>query len=339
MNDTIRWGILGTGRIADKFATALKSTPGASIMAVGSRTAASAAAFAEKFGIPRPHPTYEALAEDPHVDVIYISTPHSLHAQNTLLCLDTGKHVLCEKPMAINTREVSAMVEAARRKRLFLMEAMWTRFLPAWVRVREWLAAGAIGRPRMMTADFGFRCAVDPASRLFDPLLGGGSLLDVGVYPVAAAVLVLGRTPAAISAQMVIGTTGVDEQTALVLRYPDGALALLSSAIRTTTPHEAVILGTEGSIRIPSFWNATTAVLLRDGEPPRRIEEPFTANGYEYEAIEVGRCLRAGLTESPVMPLDETLAIAAIMDEARGQAGLRYAADKTAAPPATATRP
>ncbi len=213
----------------------MTSLSDAKLVAVGSRTAESAQRFAERFQVPHAHSSYEALANDPNVDIVYISTPHALHYDNTMLCLQAGKAVLCEKPFAINAREASEMIATARERKLFLMEAIWTRFLPSMVRLRELLADNAIGDVRMLQADFGFRTNVDLQSRLFDPALGGGGLLDVGVYCVSLASQLFG-TPDRIIGLAEIGTTGVDEQGAMLLGYPGGQLAVLSTAIRTTTP-------------------------------------------------------------------------------------------------------
>jgi predicted dehydrogenase len=328
MTEAIRWGILGTGMIAHKFADGLAALPDAQLVAVGSRTAEGAATFADQYHIPRRHASYEALAADPQVDAIYVSTPHPFHCENTLLCLDHGKAVLCEKPFAINARESARMIERARAKGLFLMEAMWTRCLPVFARLNELLAEQVIGELRMVTADFGFRVDFDPVSRLFDPALGGGALLDVGIYPVSLAHLLFGP-PSAIHALADIGQTGVDEQTAIIMRYPQGQLALLFTAVRLNTVHEAVITGTEGVIRIaPSWWVARRMVVSRVGQPDEVIEPPFVGNGYNYEAAEVMRCLRAGLVESPIMPLDETLVIMQVLDAIRAQWGLVYPTER-----------
>lgn len=320
----IRWGILGTGSIAAQFARGLAELNDASLVAVGSRTADAAAAFAQTFGVARSHASYAALANDPDVDVIYIATPHSLHKENTLLCLEAGKAVLCEKPFAINAQEAAEMIVAARSRGLFLMEAMWTRFLPHMARLRELIAAGTIGELRMLQADFGFRASFDPQSRLFDLALGGGALLDVGIYPVSLASMLFGA-PTRIASMASLGATGVDEQSAMLFGYADGQLAILSQATRTSTPHEALLLGTSGRIRVhSSWWRATTMTLSVVGKPDELIEVPAPGNGYNYEAAEVGRCLRAGLTESSTMPLDETLAIMRTLDAVRAQWGLRY---------------
>ena len=323
MNKT-RWGILGTGRIAGKFAEGLAKLEDADLAAVGSRSAAAAETFGERYDVPRRHASYAALADDPDVDVIYVATPHTYHKENSLLCLQAGKAVLCEKPFTINAREAEEIVTYAREHGLFLMEAMWTRFLPHIDKLRQLLAGGAIGEVRMIKADFIFRTDVDEESRLFDPALGGGALLDVGIYPVSLAAMIFGA-PSRIASLADLGATGVDEQAAIVLGYDDGQLAVLTAAIRTAGPHEALILGTEGSIRLHEpWWRPTQMTLARNGQPDELIDEPAVGNGYNYEAAEVMRCLREGRTESDVISLDESLSIMRTLDAIRAQWGLRY---------------
>jgi predicted dehydrogenase len=324
MYETIRWGIIGTGSIAKLFAQGLRSLPDAELVAVGSRTQASADAFADEFHIPRRHASYGALAEDSGVDAVYIATPHPLHKENTLLALRCGKAVLTEKPFTINAQEAREVIQFAREQRRFLMEAMWTRFFPAMARVRELLAQGVIGEPHLLTADFGFRTEVNPAGRLFNPQLGGGALLDVGVYCVSLASMIFGK-PERITSMAHLGETGVDERAAMILGYPGGAMALLSTAIRTNTPMESVISGSEGQIRIPPlFWKPTRVSISVRGQEQPHVDSPLVGNGYHYQAAEVARCLRAGQTESDVMPLDETLSIMEMMDTIRAQWGLKY---------------
>jgi len=319
-----RWGILGTGFIAGAFTTGLTALNDAEILAVGSRTQVAADVFANKFNISRRYPTYKALADDPDVEAIYISTPHSLHCENTLLCLEAGKAVICEKPFAINAAQAERMIQTARRNRIFLMEAMWTRFLPALVKVRELIANGAIGEPRMVNADFGFRTNFNPTGRLFDPNLGGGALLDVGIYPLSLASMIFGRATRVCS-MATLGETGVDEQSAYILGYDGGQLAVLSSAVRTNTPQTASIIGTQGYIRIHSpWWCGTTFTLSVQGKSDDVFQYPLEGNGYNYQAAEVMRCLREGKLESDVMPWDETHSIVATMDTIRAQWGLKY---------------
>jgi predicted dehydrogenase len=320
--ERFRWGILGTGGIANKFAAGLADARGAQLVAVGSRTGESAERFGAKWNVPHRHASYAALAGDPEVDAIYVSTPHSLHRENTLLCLRAGKAVLCEKPFAMNAREAQEMIRCARTERRFLMEGMWTRFNPVTLRVRELLREGAIGEPRMFACDLGFRADFDPSSRLFDPSLGGGALLDVGVYCVSYAHMVFGAPPREIAGLADRGTTGVDEQSACVLRYENGALALLSCAVRTDTPIEATIAGTRGWIRVPNFYDPDHFLLNGATVRVERI-----GNGFNHEAEEVHRALRAGALESEGLPLDESLDILRTLDRIRAQWGLRYPAD------------
>ena len=320
MKDTIGWGILGAGRIAGKFATESKLVPGTRLVAVGSRSAEKADEFAKQNGVERAYGSYAELVADPDVDAIYVATLHPTHCEHTLLALDAGKAVLCEKPFAVTGREARQMIERARERKLFLMEAMWARFNPITVQVRRWIAEGRIGEPRMVTVDFGFRAAWNPESRLLNPALAGGALLDVGVYVLAYASMVFGR-PTQIQAAAHIGESGVDEQTAMVLKYAGGQIASLTCAVRTPSPQGARIDGTEGAIEIPAFWRAPVARLIRPKEDPVEATGDF---GFQYEIAEAVDCLRAGKIESPQMPLDETLAIAETMDEVRRQIGLRY---------------
>ncbi len=327
MTKKIRWGILGTGNIARKFATGLSALPDAELIAVGSRAQDSADSFGAQFKAPRRYDSYAALAHDPDVDVVYVATPHSLHCANTLLCLEAGKAVLCEKPFAINATEAQLMIAAARARGLFLMDAVWTRFLPTLAQVREWLAAGEIGEVRMVHADFGFRADFDPEGRLFNPGLGGGALLDVGVYTVQLASMVFGGPPTQIAAMATMSQTGVDEQAALLFGYDGGRLAQLTCATRTTTHHEASIFGTAGRIRLHTPWWRGTGVSLFHRPVQAAdiaLDLPHSSNGYEYEAAEVMACLRAGRLESAIMPLDETLSIMQTLDAVRAQWGLKY---------------
>lgn len=324
MKNKIRWGILSTGRIAHRFAEAIRESRDAELIAVGSRTMDKAQAFAAQHNVPHAHGSYESLANDPDVDAIYISTPHPMHKDNSILCLQAGKAVLCEKPFTVSAAEARAVIDVARAKGVFLMEAMWTRFLPGLAKVRELIAAGAIGEPRMISADFGFRAPFDPASRLFDPWLGGGSLLDVGVYCVSLASMIFGR-PARVAGLATLGATGVDEQAAWVLGYQKGELAVLSSAVRTNTPHEAWINGTEGAIKLHAPWYAPTRLTLRRARQGEQIiDTPIEGNGFGYQAAEVAACLRAGRPESAILPLDETLSIMQTLDQIRAQWGMTY---------------
>jgi predicted dehydrogenase len=325
--DKIRWGILGTGVIAHKFAEGLAVLPDAVLTAVGSRDERTAAAFASQHHVPHAHATYEALAQNPEVDVVYIATPHVFHMENSLLCLQHGRAVLCEKPFTMNRRQAETIFSLAQAKGLFVMEAMWTYFLPAITMVRQLLQDGVIGEVRMVTADFGYRAAIDPHGRHFSPALGGGALLDVGIYPLALAHMLFGP-PTQITGMAHLGETGVDEQAAIILGYEKGELALLHTAVRTETVQEAVIMGTNGRIKIHfPWWHPARLTLTQPGQADQLIEAPYTGNGYNYEAAAVMDCLRAGLSEHPVMPWSTTLALQETMDKIRAQWGLQYPAD------------
>jgi predicted dehydrogenase len=329
--DKIRWGIISTGYIANQFVEGLSVVEDAEAVAVGSRTQASADSFADKWHIPHRYDSYEALANDPDVDVVYIGTPHPFHYENTLLCLNAGKHVLVEKPFAMNTRQTEEMIRLAQDKGLFLMEAMWTRYLPAMVQVRQWLAEGAIGDVELVRAAFSFMATFDPTSRFFDPNLGGGALLDAGIYPISFAYMVLG-SPQTINSTACLGPTGTDDRSAYMFGYDNGKTALLSSGVRLSVPIEAEIIGTKGYIKIHQPWlNARVVTLAQAASDvggnvfnTQTVHVPTVGNGYNYEAIEVGKCLRAGKLESAVMPLDESLDIMITMDTMRKQWGLTY---------------
>ncbi len=324
MTDSIRWGILGTGNIAHQFAQGLADAHDVSLVAVGSRSGETADAFADEFDIPRSHASYEALAADPDVDAVYVSTPHPFHKDNSILLLEQGKAVLCEKPFTMNAEQAQTVIGVARKQGMFLMEAMWTRYIPAVVRARELIAEGAIGDVRMVQADFGFRASMNPESRLFNKALGGGALLDVGIYVLSLASMVLGPKPQEVVSTAQLGETGVDEQSAVLLKYAGGELAVLSCAVRTRTTVEATLFGTDGSIRLHSPFFKSAGLTVTRGRNQELVELPLRGNGYNYEADEVGRCLRAGDKESAVMPLDESLALMHLADRIRGQWGLTY---------------
>ena len=322
-SEIIHWGILGPGTIARQFATGLQAVPGAKLLAVGSRTQEKADAFADKFDAPKRHASYEALAADPDIHVVYIATPHPAHKDAALLCIAHGKAVICEKPFTVNAKEAAEVIDAARSKGVFAMEAMWSRFFPAMVHVRKLLSDGVIGEPRMLQADFGFRAGVNPESRLFNPALAGGGLLDVGVYPISLSSMIFG-TPSQVTGLAHLGETGVDEQAAIVLKHPGGQLASLTTGIRINTPHEAYILGTEGSIKLHAPWWKPASLTINAAGKSEDVTIPYESVGMNYEAEEVNQCLRAGKTESEIIPLDETLAIMKTLDTLRSQWGLKY---------------
>lgn len=325
--DTVRWGILGTGKIARAFAEALKNVPGAVLAGVASRSIDSARAFAADFGAATSYGSYQALADAPDVDIIYIGTPHPMHAENALMALSAGKAVLCEKAFTINRRQAGQVVALARAKKLFLMEAMWSRFMPALAEVRRVIASGEIGPVHHVAADLAFASTEGPRHRLFDPALGGGALLDLGIYPLSMAAALLGPVES-VRAHAQIGATGVDVQTGFTLKHVGGGLSSCSCSLRARTPSELTASGERGYVRMHTMFHKTQSisVVLADGTS-RTVQTPFIGNGYAHEAIEAQRCLLAGLIESPGMTHDETLALMGVMDDIRAQIGLRYAAD------------
>jgi predicted dehydrogenase len=319
-----RWGIMATGRISKQFAQDLQThIPDAVLTAVGSRSQASADAFADQFNIPNRHTDYAAVANDPDVDVVYIGTPNNLHYENVKACLNAGKAVLCEKPFMLNSRQAQELVDLAQKKNVFLMEALWTRFLPMHKALHEFVQRGGLGEVRMVQANFGFRAAFDPTNRLFDPVLGGGALLDVGVYVLAFAIRYLGM-PTHISGFADVGATGVDEQAGYVLGYPSGATAVLTSAVRTHTYNEATLIGTKGRARVHERFHEGTVYTTEIDGVTENHTIPLEESGLQYQAMEVHRCLRAGLVQSPGMPHDDTLAIARVMDNLRAQWGITF---------------
>jgi predicted dehydrogenase len=330
MTQVIRWGILGTGKIAKAFATALQITPDAQLVAVASRNSDSATAFAGEFGAERAHGSYQALADDAGVDVIYIATPHPMHHENALMCLNGGKALLVEKSFTMNRRQAEQIIALARSKQLFVMEAMWTRFIPAMVEAKRIIDSGEIGVPANVSADFGFTAEFGPEHRVYNPALGGGALLDLGIYPLSMASFFLGPVTA-VQAQAEIGATGVDLQTVFTLQHQQGGVSSCACSLRSRTPTELTISGSKGFVRLHDRFHNTSrlSVTLVDGQQrsERSIELALSGNGYTHEAQEVGRCLRAGLIESPVMPHHETLAIMGTLDQIRQQIGLVYSAD------------
>ena len=331
MTESTRWGILATGKIARSFARDLREVPGARIAAVGSRTAGSAEAFVQEYADPgcRAHASYEALVADPGVDVVYVASPHALHLEHATLALEAGKHVLCEKPLTLNTAEAEAMVALARRHDRFLMEAMWMACHPVIRAVREGFAEGRFGVPRQVHADLGFVVDRPPGDRLIDPALGGGALLDMGVYPLTLAHLVLGPAEE-LTATAGLSETGIDLDVAIAGRYARGAVAALTASMTSVSPRVGSIATSTGWVTLPAdFHHPPHAVWTPAGGEPELVEglEPVLGTGLGNEAAEVQRCLREGLRESPLVPHEQTLRLIRQMDDLRRQIGVRYAAD------------
>ncbi|RFU19444.1 Gfo/Idh/MocA family protein [Geodermatophilus marinus] len=327
MNREIRWGVVGPGRIAENLMADFAHVPGARPVAVASRSADRAAAFAARHGLERAHGSYRDILADPDVDVLYVATPHPQHHAIALAALDAGKALLVEKAFTATTAGAVEVVERARERRLFVMEAMWTRFQPAVVALRERVADGAIGEVRSVQADLGVSRTYDPADRLFALGLGGGALLDLGVYVVSFAQMLLGA-PDTVTTAGSLFPTGADAEAAVLLGWADGRSATLTTSLRYPTPGQARVFGTGGWIDVlPRFHHPETIVLHRTGADPETITRPQTGTGYAHELAEVTACLQAGRTESAVMPLADTLAVQAVLGQAADRLGIRHAED------------
>ena len=332
---TVRWGVLATGGIAARFTEDLLGMPDAEVVAVASRTDASAKVFAERFGIARAYGSWAELVADDEIDVVYVATPHSAHREAAGLALEAGKHVLCEKAFTLNAPQAEELVALARARGLFLMEAMWTYCNPVIRRMTELVRDGAIGEIRTVQADFGFAGAFGAGHRLLDPALGGGALLDLGVYPVSFAHLLLGE-PDRVQADALLSPEGVDLNTGMLLGWSGsgGATALLACSLVGDHATTASVTGTAGRIDFPhGFFHPERFVLHRPGREPEEFDSgpgPQGLSGLQYEAAEVMRAVRAGETESPLVPLDGSLAVMRTLDAVRDRIGVRYAADTLA---------
>lgn len=328
MTNKIRWGIISTGHISRKFATALALLPEAELVAVASRDVETAKQFAAEFNISKAYGSYEELADDPKIDVVYIGTPHTFHLENSVMCMRNGKAVLCEKAFAMNAAEAKEMVRVASEENVFLMEAMITRQVPLIHKVLAWINAGRIGEPRMVRASRCARGEFNPGARQLNPELGGGALLDVGVYVISFASMIFQKPPVETMGLGHIGSWGSDEQGVAILKYNNGEIADLSFALRTAAVNEAYIFGTEGYIKVHEvFAVPSKASLFINREEVEVIEEPIIGNALNYEAEEVMRCLKLGLKESPKMPLDESIRIMEILDQIRKPWNLVYSND------------
>lgn len=322
---TFNWAVLGPGRIARKFATDLAHVPGAKLHAVASRSLAKAEAFATEFGAPHAVGSYEALLAVPGIDAVYVATPHSEHHAHALLCLRGGLPVLCEKAFAQNAGQAREMVRVAQEQGVFLMEAFWTRFFPAVAQALELVQAGVIGEVKHLVADFGFAAPFEPEGRLFSPALAGGSLLDIGVYPLFISQLFLGP-PAAVRAVSTPTGTGVYMNCAMALAYASGATATLFSTIAATTDNRCVLYGTKGQLQLMGRFHAPTGVRVQllDAAEAQEYPAPTAGGGYHYEAAHVQQCLAQGLRESPLLPLAFSLELMELLDAVRREIGLRY---------------
>jgi predicted dehydrogenase len=327
MTSVVRWGIIGPGKIAARLADSFSLVRNARVTAVASRDVGRAEAFAVKYSIPSVYGSYHQLANDPEVDIVYVATPHSFHHEQSLLAVRHGKAVLCEKPMTLNFRQTSELVKEARGRSVFLMEAMWSRFFPALIKAEELIRHGSIGALKFMSSDFGFAAPYNPEGRVFNPDMGGGSWLDVGVYPLFLTLWLMGK-PDRLSSFARLSPTGADETVSALFNYTDGRIAHLLSSVVADSPKEAIILGTEGRITLHSAWHKSDRVTLRLNSGTEEVFSfPHEGNGFEYQVRHVTECLQKGLTESPLMTHGLSLAMAEVSDEVRRQCGIRYPAD------------
>ncbi|MFW9988932.1 MAG: Gfo/Idh/MocA family protein [Candidatus Odinarchaeota archaeon] len=324
MNKIINWGILGCGRIAHMFAEGLNTLHNAKLEAVASKTQNKAESFGKRFGVKNIYNNYEELVENPAVNIIYIATTHNFHYENVILCLNHEKPVLCEKPFTLNAVQAEKIIKIAQNKKIFLMEAMWTRFLPCIVKLNELLDMNVLGEIQHFKADFGIKKKLDPKERFFNIELGGGALLDLGVYPISFARMIYKQSPSRIMSSAYIGETGVDEKSCYLFEYENGQTAMLSSSNRLIMPHNASIFGTKGYIEIPNFYHPSRMILKLEDKQTKTIKIPYKSTGYNYEAKEVINCLNNGKIESKIMPLDETLEIMKTMDLLRSQWDFKY---------------
>jgi len=323
-----KWGLIGPGRIAHQFAQGLAVIKNAALYAVASTNPERGQAFANQYGGAKVYNSYESMVNDPEVDAVYIATPHPFHYENIKLCLEAGKPVLCEKPLTVNAAETRELIELARAKKVFLLEALWTRFLPVYAPVRTWLDQGLIGEIKLMVGTFGFAAPVDESDRWQNPELAGGTLLDMGIYPIAVSQWVMGRQPSSFASMAKLSKTGVDEMTAVLLQYDNGAISQFHSSFLSNNVNDFYIYGAEGYIRLhANFWAATKASMVTNNQEIT-ITRPLRGGGFEYQTEEAMRCIRACLLESPGMPHAETLANMELMDAIRADIGVKYPFEK-----------
>ncbi len=321
------WGIIGCGNIAHQFAKSLAILPEVKLLGVASRSEEKARNFASLYAAEHWFGSYTDLVRMPELDAVYIATTHNFHFENSMLCLDHGKGVLCEKPLTVNAVEAEKLIRHARSQNVFLMEAFWTRFLPSSRKLIEILDQRVIGEVKMIKADFGYNFPFDAESRVYNPVLAGGALLDVGIYPINLAQYIYRSDPVEILSAGILSSTHIDEQSAYIFKYEGSRMALLYSAVNVETKHDAWIYGTEGIIHMPKFYCASKLHVSKSTGENATIDLPYESTGYGYEAEEVRRCMGAGKIESDIMPHRESLKIMKIMDKMRHSWGLRYPAD------------
>ncbi|MCX6168939.1 MAG: Gfo/Idh/MocA family oxidoreductase [Ignavibacteriales bacterium] len=320
----IKWGFLGTGRIAHKLADAIKVVDSTELYAIGSRNKESAIKFAEEYNVPKAYSSYEEVMKDPDVDVIYIATPHNLHFENTMAALENNKHVLCEKPLGVNLKEVQKMVNKAKEKNLFLMEGLWSRFLPNIIKTKELVDSGEIGTVKFLRADFAFKSLNGPEHRQFNIDLCGGTLLDIGIYNVFLSLLILGK-PKSFIASAGLSPQGGDNTCSCTFKYDNDTLAVLFSSFLVNIPTTVEIHGGKGKIFLEHLWFCPGNVkIIYDDGSEKTFKFDLRGNGYEYEVEEVVRCIQAGKTQSDLMSWDKSIELISMLDAIRKECGIAY---------------
>jgi predicted dehydrogenase len=326
--DVTYWGIIGCGHIAETFAESFTATEGGKLYACAATDVARAKKFAAQFGVENVHPSYLALVSDSAIDAVYIATTHNFHFEHIMLCLNHNKHVLCEKPITINAKQARQVQQTAQKRNLLVVEAMWTRFLPAIAALKDVLQQGVIGDIKSMYANFSINRDLPDQHRLLNPALAGGALLDLGIYPITMADIVFDEPPVSAAASAIMTHTGVDQVSNYFLRYTGGKTALLSAGFKQSAPIEAVIHGEKGHIRIPHFLGARSFEVCLDGQSSQQHHYDYVEeHKFMFEINHVNQCLQQGKTDSPLLPLSKSIAIVELMDELRAQFGLVYADD------------
>ncbi len=319
----VNWGIIGCGKIAHKFIQDFEFVKNGKVVAVAARSKDRAAEFAKSYDVPKNYGSYDALVNDAEIDIVYIATPHNFHLEQMKLCFHHNKAVLCEKPITVNTPDYLEALDLAKSRNLFLMEAMWTWYLPAVIKAKEWIQSGRIGEVKFLRADFGFEGELDMESRLYNPNLAAGALLDIGIYPLAIAAFLIDSELKNVKSAGYLGQTNIDEYNAISLEYENGVFVQASSTILADTHNEAFIIGSEGIIRIPNFWRAKSAILqTKTGKEV--FEDSCPSHGYNYETEAVSELFIAGEKESPVISHAKTLQAMKLMDAIRKEIGVKY---------------
>lgn len=322
----MKWGIMATGVIAAKFADTMRRMEEEDrVVACGSRALKKAERFAREFGIPRAYGSYEALLEDKEVEAVYIATPNNMHYENCRMCLEAGEHVLCEKPFTINAEDAGRLFDMAEERGLFIMEAFWIRHLPALQKMQELIKWGVIGDVCFARSEFGFAASGARKARKFDSSLGGGALLDIGIYNLGFMHMVMGDDiPLGFTSNYHLNEYGTDDYSTILLDYPGGRRGAVTTSIGVLMPREAVVFGTKGSIYLPDYQMAEQLVVRTTGKGEYTQEFPFDVNGFEYQIREVDRCVRLGMSTSDTLKKEDTLAVLRLMDDIRKTWGMKF---------------